>query len=49
VNKPTPDTAAIAAGKPAATRNRGDAPVELVCLALASATLALVLRIVSIW
>jgi hypothetical protein len=49
VNMRTPDTAEIAAGKPAPTRKRGDAPAELVCLALALATLALVLRIASIW
>jgi hypothetical protein len=49
VNMRKPDTAAVAAGKPAPTRNRGDASVEVVCLALALATFALALRIVSIW
>jgi hypothetical protein len=49
MNMRKPDTAAVAAGKPAPIRNRGDASVELVCLALALATFALTLRIVSIW
>ena len=44
-----PDIAAVAAGKTAPTRNRGNAPVELVCVALALATFALALRIASIW
>jgi len=45
-----PVTAAVAARKtllPAA--GRGDAPVELVCLALALAVVTLALRIASIW
>jgi hypothetical protein len=49
VNMRKPDTAAVAAEKTAPIRNRGDAPVELVCLALALATFSLALRIVSIW
>jgi hypothetical protein len=49
VNMRKPETAAVAAGKPAPIGNRGDASVELVCLALALATFALALRIVSIW
>jgi hypothetical protein len=49
VNMRKPDTAAVAAGKPAPIRYRGDASVELVCLALALATFALALRIASIW
>jgi hypothetical protein len=49
VNMRNLDTAAVAAGKPAPTRSRGDAPVQWVCLALALATFALALRIASIW
>ena len=49
VNMRKPDTAAVAAGKPAPIGNRSDVSVELVCLALALATFALALRIVSIW
>jgi hypothetical protein len=49
VNMRKPDTAVVAAGKPVRPRNRGDASVELVCLALALATFALTLRIASIW
>jgi hypothetical protein len=44
-----PDTAAIAAGEPAPSRSRGDAPLGLVCLGLALATFALALRIAIIW
>jgi hypothetical protein len=44
-----PDTAAIAAGQPAPSRSRGDAPLGLVCLGLALATFALALRIAIIW
>jgi len=45
-----PVTAAVAARKPALPAgNRGDAPVELVCLALALAVLTLAFRIASIW
>jgi hypothetical protein len=45
-----PDAAAVAAreASPPAL-NRGDAPAELVCLALALALLVLVVRIASIW
>jgi hypothetical protein len=49
MNMRKPDTAVVATAKPAPIRNRGDAPVELVCLALALATFALALRIASIW
>jgi hypothetical protein len=49
VNMRKPDTAAVAAGKTAPIRNRGDASVELVCLALALALLVLALRIASIY
>jgi hypothetical protein len=41
-----PDGASIAAGKASLPAN---SPVELVCLALALALLALALRIASIW
>jgi len=42
-----PDAASAAARKPSLTGNRADAPVELVCLALALAVLALASRIAS--
>jgi hypothetical protein len=41
--------AAVAARKSLPAGNRGDAPVELVCLALALALIALACRIISIW
>jgi hypothetical protein len=45
-----PDTASAAARKTALPAgNRGEAPVELVCLALALALLALASRIATIW
>jgi len=45
-----PDAAFAAARKPSLpTGSRGDAPVELVCLALALALLVLAFRITSIW
>jgi hypothetical protein len=43
------DTATVTAEKTAPSRNRGEAPVELVCLGLALATLALALRIAISW
>jgi len=49
VNMRKPDIAAVAAERPVPARNHGDAPMELVCLALALATIALALRIASIW
>jgi hypothetical protein len=45
-----PDAASAAARKPSLTAgNRADAPVQLVCLALALAVLALASRIASTW
>jgi hypothetical protein len=45
-----PDSASAAARKTSLPAgNRGDAPAELVCLALALALLALASRIASIW
>ena len=50
VNMRKPEAALIAAKKPSLpTANRGDTPVELVCLALALALLVLAFRIASIW
>jgi hypothetical protein len=43
------DTAAVAAKTSLPAGGRGDAPVELVCLALALALIALACRIISIW
>jgi hypothetical protein len=43
------DTAVVAAGKPAPSRSRGEAPVELICLGLALATFVLALRIAIVW
>jgi hypothetical protein len=43
------DAASIAARKTSGSGNRGNAPLELVCLALLLAVLALGLRIASIW
>ena len=45
-----PEAALVAAKKPSLPAgNRADTPVELVCLALALALLALAFRIASIW
>jgi hypothetical protein len=45
-----PAAAPVAARKPSLpAASRGDAPVELVCLALALAVLMLAFRIASIW
>jgi hypothetical protein len=45
-----PEAAPVAARKPSqAAGRRGDAPEELVCLALALALVALATRIASIW
>jgi hypothetical protein len=45
-----PAAASVAAGKPSLPGvSRHDAPVELVCLALVLALLALAFRIASIW
>jgi hypothetical protein len=45
-----PDAALLAATKPSVPAGgRGDATVELVCLALVLALVALVFRIASIW
>jgi hypothetical protein len=45
-----PDAALLAASRTSAPAGRrGDAPVELVCLALLLALVALVFRIASIW
>jgi hypothetical protein len=50
VNMRKPDGASIAARKPSLAADSGDyAPMQLVCLALALAWLALALRIASIW
>jgi hypothetical protein len=43
------DAAAVAARKAMPAGYRGDAPVELVCLALMLAVVALALRIATIW
>jgi hypothetical protein len=47
MRKPTAPVAATKTPLPAGSR--GDAPVELVCLALALAVLTLAFRIASIW
>jgi hypothetical protein len=44
-----PDAASVAASKMAPAHYRGDAPAELVCLALMLALVALALRIAAIW
>ena len=44
-----PDAAPIAASKTVPAGYRGDAPAELVCLALMLALVALALRIATIW
>jgi hypothetical protein len=45
-----PDAAPVAARKASLTTGgRGDAPVEVVCMALALALLVLAFRIASIW
>jgi hypothetical protein len=45
-----PTTARVAATKPSSPADgQGNAPVELVCLALALAVLTLAFRIASIW
>jgi hypothetical protein len=50
VNMRKPDGVSIAAGKRSLPAGSGDnAPMQLVCLALALALLALALRIASIW
>jgi hypothetical protein len=50
VNMRKPDGVSVAAGKASLPAGSGhNAPVELVCLALALALLALALRIASIW
>ena len=50
VNMRKPDTASAAARKaPFPAGTRAEAPVELVCLALALALLVLAVRIASIW
>jgi hypothetical protein len=50
VNMRKPDAAAVAARKASVPSGRsGDAPVELVCLALALALLVLASRIASVW
>ena len=50
VNMRKPEAASAAARKASLPAgNRGDTPVELVCLALALALLVLAFRIASIW
>jgi hypothetical protein len=50
VNMRKPTTARVAATEPSLpSGSRGNAPVELVCLALALAVLTLAFRIASIW
>jgi hypothetical protein len=44
-----PDAASVAASKTAPTGYRGDAPAELVCLALVLALVSLALRIATTW
>jgi hypothetical protein len=44
-----PDAVSVAASKTTPAVYRSDAPVELVCLALVLALVALALRIASIW
>jgi len=44
-----PDAVSVAASKKTAAGYRGDAPAELVCLALVLALVALALRIATIW
>ena len=44
-----PDAASVAASKTTPGGYRGDAPAELVCLALVLALVALALRIATIW
>jgi hypothetical protein len=44
-----PDAVSVAASKTLPARGRSDAPVELVCLALMLALVALALRIAAIW
>jgi hypothetical protein len=43
------DAGAVAARKAMPAGYRGDAPVELICLALMLAVVALALRIATIW
>jgi hypothetical protein len=43
------DVVSVAASKTAPAGDRGGAPVELVCLALMLALVALALRIAAIW
>jgi hypothetical protein len=49
VNMRKPDVAPAAASRTSLTAGPGSTPVELVCLALALALLALAARIASIW
>jgi hypothetical protein len=50
VNMRKPTTARVAATETSSPAGRrGDAPVELVCLALALAVLTLAFRIASVW
>jgi hypothetical protein len=44
-----PDAVSAAASKTVAAGYRGDAPAELVCLALVLALVALALRIAAVW
>ena len=44
-----PDAVSVAASTTVAAGYRGDAPAELVCLALVLALVALALRIATIW
>jgi hypothetical protein len=44
-----PDAVSVAAREPMPAGGRSDAPVELVCLALMLALVALALRIAAIW
>jgi hypothetical protein len=44
-----PDAVSVAASRKTAARHRGDAPAELVCVALVLALVALALRIATIW
>jgi hypothetical protein len=44
-----PDAVSVAANKKTAASHRGDAPAELVGLALVLALVALALRIATIW
>jgi hypothetical protein len=44
-----PDAASVAASKTARAGYRGDAPAELVCVALVLALVALALRITTVW